>query len=250
MVALDPKTDFENWNEVMAKRYDPDLYHHHPNRIVRTIEGWRTQKVLRFANVQAGERVVDLGCGAGNMLEMLPSDAERWGIDLSTFLLDKAAQRLGVAWEDPSKADLDTRDGDSTTRLVRGNLQALPETIRAQGLFDKAICSEVIEHLPDPGLALAQACTLLRPGATFVISVPDEKRIDQIKGALKKMRLLHRLFPALPEKMEDEWHLHCFDLPTLRKTVEGLPLREIRRAGIPNRFVSLRWVVAYERLSD
>ena len=247
MVALDPKTDFESWNEVMAERYDPDHYHHHPNRIVRTIEGWRTRKVLRFLNVQANERVVDLGCGAGNMLEMLPEKAERWGVDLSTFLLDKASKRLGVPWEDPSKVTL--QPTAKKTRLVRGNLQALPPVISEFGLFDKALCSEVIEHLPDPHLALAEACTLLRPGATFVISVPDERRIDQIKGALKKVRLLHRLFPDLPEKMEDEWHLHCFDLQTLRKTVAGLPLKEKRCAGIPGRLMPLRWVVSYERLS-
>lgn len=248
MVALDPKTDFERWNEVMAERYDPDHYHHHPNRIVRTIEGWRTRKVLRFLDVQAGERVVDLGCGAGNMLEMLPQTAERWGIDLSTFLLEKASKRLGVSWEDPSKERLHSKSAN--TRLVHGNLQAIPPGIAEHGLFDKALCSEVIEHLPDPRLALSEACTLLRPGATFVISVPDERRIDKIKGLLKKARLLHRLFPDLPEKMEDEWHLHCFDLPTLRDTVAGLPLREKRCAGIPSRMMPLRWVVSYERLLD
>jgi 2-polyprenyl-3-methyl-5-hydroxy-6-metoxy-1,4-benzoquinol methylase len=245
MVSLDPNTDFENWNEVMAERYDPDHYHHHPNLIVRTIEGWRTRKVLRYLNVKAGERVVDLGCGAGNMLEMLPKDSERWGVDLSTFLLDKASKRLGVPWKDPNSGE--KTDSNQAVHLIRGNLQCLPSQIKAEGLFDKALCSEVIEHLPDPELALSQACTLLRPGATFVISVPDERRIDQIKGALKKIRLLHRIFPDLPEKMEDEWHLHCFDLPSLRKIVSALPLKEVRCAAIPSRIMPLRWVVAYEK---
>ncbi len=248
MVALDPKKDFENWNEVMAERYDPDQYHHHPNRIIRSIEGWRTRKVLRFLNVQENERVIDLGCGAGNMLEMLPTNSERWGLDLSTFLLNKASQRLGVDWEDSSDSPL--KESDASVRLVRANLQSIPSSVQESGLFDKALCSEVIEHLPDPHLALSEACKLLRPGATFVISVPDERRIDFLKGLLIKARLLNKLFPDLPEKMEDEWHLHCFDLATLRKTIEGLPLVEKRKAAIPSRLMPLRWVVSYERLAD
>ena len=248
MAGPDPKTDYENWNEEMAERYNPDEYHHHPNWIIRSIEHWRTQKVLRFLHVQAGERVVDLGCGAGNMLDLLPKSSQRWGVDLSTFLLNKAAKRLGVQWEDPQEKPLG--ESDATVRLVRGNLQALPQGIGQAGLFDKALCSEVIEHIPDPRLALSEACKLLRPGATFVVSVPDEGTIDQIKGLLIKARLLHRLFPDLPEKMEDEWHLHHFDLKTLRKTMEGLPLREKRRAAIPSRLIPLRWVVAYERIAD
>ena len=248
MAGADPKTDYENWNEEMAERYNPDEYHHHPNWIIRSIENWRTQKVIQYLDVQAGERLVDLGCGAGNMLEQLPTHGQRWGVDLSTFLLNKAAKRLGVTWEDPGQAPL--QPTDAPIRLVRGNLQALPEGLTEGGLFDKALCSEVIEHVPDPKLALRQACSLLRPGATFVISVPDEGKIDQIKGLLIKARLLHRLFPDLPEKMEDEWHLHHFDLATLRETTKGLPLREIKRAAIPSRLMPLRWVVAYERTAD
>jgi SAM-dependent methyltransferase len=40
------------------------------------------------------------------------------------------------------------------------------------GSFDAVLCTEVLEHLPDPVRALDEMARLLRPGATFIITAP------------------------------------------------------------------------------
>lgn len=46
----------------------------------------------------------------------------------------------------------------------------------------------------------------------------------------------------MPERMDDEWHLHAFDLRTLLALVPP-GLRVTRVEGIPFRWLPLRWVV-------
>ena len=40
------------------------------------------------------------------------------------------------------------------------------------GTFDRIVCSEVLEHVPDPDVVLAEIARVLKPGGIFVASVP------------------------------------------------------------------------------
>jgi len=46
--------------------------------------------------------------------------------------------------------------------------------------FDAAICVEVLEHASDPGLLLSEAFRVLKPGATFALTVPWSARTHHI----------------------------------------------------------------------
>jgi len=52
---------------------------------------------------------------------------------------------------------------------VRGDALRLPFP---DGAFDKVICAEVLEHLPDDSSAMAELSRVLRPGGLLAISVP------------------------------------------------------------------------------
>lgn len=52
---------------------------------------------------------------------------------------------------------------------IQGDALALPF---ADGRFDAAICSEVIEHVLDPRALLREAHRVLRPGGTFLLCAP------------------------------------------------------------------------------
>lgn len=43
--AMD-KASFRRWNETMARKYDPEMFHRHPNRLVRWIEARRERTAL------------------------------------------------------------------------------------------------------------------------------------------------------------------------------------------------------------
>jgi len=54
-------------------------------------------------------------------------------------------------------------------RGVQGDATRLPF---ADGSFDRIIASEVLEHLPDDGAAIAELVRVLRPGGSLAVTVP------------------------------------------------------------------------------
>lgn len=95
-------------------------------------------------------RILDVGCGAGGMLEMLARYGEVTGIDTSPELIDFCHERgfertrVGSAYEPPVE----------------------PGSIDLLTMFD------TLEHIPDDRLALDRSRTALAPGGMLFASVP------------------------------------------------------------------------------
>lgn len=114
--------------------------------------------------LQPGERVLDMGCGAGrHAFEMY-----RRGADVIAFDQD-ADELAGVrdlfaamkeAGEVPAGAEADIKEGDA--------LQ-LPF---ADGEFDRVVAAEILEHIPADIAALDELVRVLRPGGTIALTVP------------------------------------------------------------------------------
>ncbi len=125
-------------------------------------ENW----LRRFLDLQAGSiwrdvrrelatvrgSVLDIGCGAQVYRGLLPSEAAYTGIDT-----DDAFERFGYAV--------------AHTHYFSGDDWGVEA-----GSFDAALCTEVLEHVPDPQAFLARACACLRPGGLLVMTVPFSAR--------------------------------------------------------------------------
>jgi len=114
--------------------------------------------------VRRGERLLDLGCGFGRHA----FEAARRGAKV--VALDAAADEVGTV-RDTIGAMLDAGEiePDDEAGAVQGNALALPF---ANGVFDRVIASEVLEHIPDDGAAMAELARVLRPGGTMAVTVP------------------------------------------------------------------------------
>jgi SAM-dependent methyltransferase len=97
-------------------------------------------------DARPGQRLLDAGAGEGRYRAYF-SHLTYTGIDLA----------VGDANWDYSGLD------------VVGDLAALPF---GDAAFDAAICLEVLEHLPEPSLALKELHRTLRPGGRLYFSVP------------------------------------------------------------------------------
>jgi 2-polyprenyl-3-methyl-5-hydroxy-6-metoxy-1,4-benzoquinol methylase len=227
-VQFDTQEQFTQWNEVMAQKYDPEAYHLRSNFLIRWIERRRVKTILRFLDAGPHDAVLEIGCGAGNVLEQIPSDRLH-GIDLSTFLLKKSQNRLAHC-----RAKLSQADGGQ-----------LPF---ANGQFRRLVCTEVLEHVPNPRQFISEMARVATANAIMVISVPNEVWINRVKGVIRALGLNRWLLQGSddayksPDKMTDEWHLHDFDLALLQKVSKDiLIIRQIK--AIPFRFIPLRYVV-------
>lgn len=224
--------EFRAWNDKMAEKYDPDAFHHHSNPIIRFIEIKRVKTVLKLMDREhEGDRVLEVGCGAGNILEKIPS-GNLFGIDISPLVLSKAGEKLM-----------------ENAFLLQSDAQRLPYKNQT---FTQIVCSEVLEHLLDPSVALDEMGRVLKNQGVAIVSVPNEAAINRIKSILMRFGIFKWLFQRkgsyseMPEKMEDEWHLHTL---TLKEWVDLFRkvFRVTRVRKIPFPWIPLRYVVRLEK---
>ena len=114
--------------------------------------------------LQAGDRVLDLGCGFGrHAFESLRRGARVTACDFSLAELKDVNGMFGAITESeelPATAAGASANGDGTRLPFRD------ET------FDRIIASEVLEHIPDDTAAFRELARVLKPGGTLAVTVP------------------------------------------------------------------------------
>ena len=114
--------------------------------------------------LRAGERVLDMGCGAGrHSFEMYRRGADVVALDQDADELATVREWFAAMREEgsvPDGAEADVKQGDAL---------ALPFP---DGEFDRVVAAEVLEHIPDDAAAIAELVRVLRPGGTMAVTVP------------------------------------------------------------------------------
>ncbi|HSL68851.1 MAG TPA: class I SAM-dependent methyltransferase [Longimicrobiales bacterium] len=210
---------FVEWNEQMVRRYDIERYYERSHPLVRWIEQQRLAALVAFAAARPDSRVLEVGCGAGHVLQRF-SGVRRTGIDLSTTMLERARRRLGPDVE-----------------LIRASAELLPLDSDS---FDVVLCTEVLEHTQHPDQVLRELVRVGTPSARIVVSIPNEANIDRAKRFIRRVPLLRHVLRSLAAE-GNEWHLHQLDLAALRRIADGTARIEQLR-GVPNGLMPVRYV--------
>ncbi len=114
--------------------------------------------------LRPGDLVLDAGAGFGrHAFAVARHGARIVALDYAPDELTSTRATFGAmvaAGEIPA---------DRVVGLVRGDATHLPF---ADGVFDRVITSEVLEHIQDDVRAIAELVRVLRPGGTFACTVP------------------------------------------------------------------------------
>ena len=125
-------------------------------------------RILERAGLRPGERVLEIGPGAGwiteQAVERLGADGRLVCLDLQIAMLRKVRSRLGAR----------------TPGLVQASGSRLPFR---DGAFDRAFLIHVLGEIPDRPAAVAELHRVIRPGGELAVEegLPDP---DYIRGAV------------------------------------------------------------------
>ena len=126
----------------------------------RELENGTTRRQLDALDINAtSKRVLDVGCGPGNLLVALSTDTPELlvGVDVDAIFLTYGSSQIGKLIEPPS----------AIPALLRASLPTLPF---ADETFDLVTCFLVMPHVPDDRVALTELTRVLKPGGTLAIS--------------------------------------------------------------------------------
>ena len=158
--------------------------------------------------LEQGDWVLDLGCGEGRHVisAYMAADVHSVGVDLSVDDLKTTREKFQDFAEPDNQA--------KSFGLSSANALQLPF---ADNTFDKVICSEVLEHIPDYRGALAEVERVLKPGGLFCASVPR--------------RWPEKICWALSEGYYNTpgGHIRIFRAKELRGDIESLGFRHYHR---------------------
>jgi SAM-dependent methyltransferase len=168
---------------------------------------WERRRALLLDAVRPGDRVLDLGCGAGRFLGALAqAGAEPVGVEIAEAALERARRNA-------PGAELALLDPDGSLPLAHHSV-------------DVVWCSEVLEHVADAGHLMHEARRVLRPGGRLLVTVPFHGRVQ---GALVALTRFDAHFDPLGH------HLRFFTRTSLAAALDhaGFAAIEVRPSGGP-----------------
>jgi ubiquinone/menaquinone biosynthesis C-methylase UbiE len=140
--------------------------------------------MLRYAQPQAGERVLDIACGTGivarTVAPLVGAQGKVTALDINPAML-KVAQAQPI----PGGASINWREGSALS---------LPFP---DGAYDLVLCHQGLQFFPDKVAALREAKRVLVSGGRIVVNVQQSLQENPVYKTFNEVLVGHMKMPAL-----------------------------------------------------
>lgn len=152
----------------------------------------------------AGKKVLDIGCGTGDLVEVLEAN----GLDVSGL--------------DPSTYAIEVAKAAGCKKVYNNSLEDFFKNNTEK--FDAVVLVNVLEHVPDPNSIIKMAREMLIGGGIIVVIVPNDfSRIQSI--AKKKIGATSDWWVAIPD------HINYFNYSSLNNFMTRSGFRNVYTQG-------------------
>lgn len=188
-MAYKSSYDFNRpWKDVMEELADDDPhqeFYQSANPLVADLHNRRIGIVRELIQQTEAQSLLEVGSGDGYMLKALSDlPVALTGIEISEKRIERSRQLVPQA------------------EIVAGDAREMPFESRS---FDLVVCSEVLEHVPEPERAIAEMKRVVRPGGLVIVTVPHERNWQ-----LGRLLLLR-----FPIRIPD--HINEFSVPSMSR---------------------------------
>jgi len=167
-------------------------------------------KIIEVRKFIRGKTMLDIGCGVGTLTRALAGYFEK------VVGIDGAAVKIQKAKEKNNKKNIIYK-------------QCLIENFKSDLQFDFIVSTNVLEHVADPAIFLAQVKQMLAGDGIVVMTVPNalglHKRIGKYMGIIEDF---YKLTPADLEK----GHKRVYDMETLENEFRNAGFNPVHIGGI------------------
>jgi SAM-dependent methyltransferase len=165
---------------------------------------WARRRALLLGEARTGERVLDLGCGAGRFLGALrEAGADPVGVELAEGALERARRNV---------------PGAELHLLAPGGEIPLEDAS-----VDLVWCSEVLEHVPDTAGLLSEARRVLRTGGRLLVTTPSH---DLPRRLLIALARFDAHFDPLGQ------HVRFYSRRSLARVLDAFAFEQVEIEGI------------------
>lgn len=198
----------------MNDQFDQGALRGHPSYVWRFGQDRRLALIDAYAPLR-GRRILDVGCGTGTYVEHLRQFSEQvYGIDIEPERIAEGSKRL--------------------PNLLVAAAERLPFLSES---FDVVLLHEVLEHVEDDRLVVANAHQLLAPGGRMVIFAPNRLYPFETHGVYWRGRYRFGNFPLvnyLPNSQRERLcpHVRTYTWKDLRALLAGLEHRVVVQTQI------------------
>lgn len=164
-------------------------------------DGWfndKTGELTKGVRIRSSHTVIDVGCGYGGLIGFCA------GQGAEVLFVDRDSERLAATEE---------KIRQSPARAYRAILSDCNPIPIEDDTGDLVVCTEVLEHVPDPAVFLAELVRVAKPGAQLLITVPDA-RAEQLVAAT-----------APPQYFEEPLHIRIFNAEEFENLILGAGLQ-------------------------